>query len=223
MVPDVKHVQVTVSAGGREADVHPMYDLWANAPFIERATALQWNVAGDALGILHHAVGDVDAFEAAVAEIPQVVDYETVRDGPDAFYAYVRDETTDALADLLAPVAASSVVAVPPVRYRADGTVSVSLFGPAAELQAAVEAVPDPVEVSVDSVGGLGATTATVETRLTERQREAVRAAVDLGYYEVPREADHADVAEAIGCAPSTAAEHLRKAESAVLSSLFGR
>jgi predicted DNA binding protein len=223
VVPDVKHVQVTISADGREADVHPMYDLWANAPFVERATALQWNVAGDTLGILHYAVGDGDAFEAAVDRIPQVVDYEVVADGPDAFYAYVRDETTDALAALFAPVADSSVIVVPPVRYREDGTVSVSLFGPDAELQAAVEAVPDPIDVTVESVGGLGAAAATVETRLTERQREAVRAAVELGYYDVPREAGHEDVAAAIGCAPSTAAEHLRKAESTVLSSLFER
>jgi predicted DNA binding protein len=223
VVPDVKHVQATITADGREADVHPMYDLWANAPFVERATALQWNVAGDALGILHYAVGDVDAVEVAVADVPQVVDYEVAADGPDAFYAYVRDETTDALADLFAPLAESSVIAVPPVRYREDGSVSVSLFGPDAELQAAVDAVPDPVEVTVESVGGLEATAAAVGTRLTERQREAVRTAVELGYYEVPREAGHDDVAEAIGCAPSTAAEHLRKAESTVLSSLFGR
>ena len=199
-----------------------MYDLWANAPFVERATALQWNFTGDALGILHYAVGDADAFEAVVEGIPEVLGYEIERAGEDAFYVYVRDATTDALGDLFGPITRGGLIVVPPIRYHEDGTVTFSLFGPDAEIGAAVERVPDPVVVTVEEVSGLGATVAAAETLLTERQREAVQAAVELGYYEVPREAGHADVAAAIDCAPSTAAEHLRKAESRLVRSLFG-
>jgi hypothetical protein len=36
--------------------------------------------------------------------------------------------------------------------------------------------------------------------------------AVELGYYDTPREATHADIAEALGCAPNTAAITFRKA-----------
>jgi hypothetical protein len=216
----MKHVGVRITAGGREAEIHPMYDLWANAPFVERATALQWNFTGDALGILHHAVGDADAFETAVEGIPEVRDYDVVRTGNGAFYVYVRDATTDALADLFDPITRGGVVVVPPIRYHEDGTVTFSLFGPGTEIQSAVDAVPDPVEVTVEEVGGLAATAA-VETRLSRRQREAVEAAVELGYYEVPREAGHSEVAEALDCAPSTAAEHLRKAESTLVRSVF--
>lgn len=57
---------------------------------------------------------------------------------------------------------------------------------------------------------------------LTARQREAVEAALSLGYYDIPREASYEDVAEAMGCAPSTAAEHLRKAEGKLVGSAFG-
>lgn len=57
---------------------------------------------------------------------------------------------------------------------------------------------------------------------LSDRQREAVEAGLALGYYEVPREASHEDVAEAIDCAPSTAAEHRRKAEAKLLRSTVG-
>jgi hypothetical protein len=219
----MKHVRVRITARGREAEVHPMYDVWANAPFVRRAEALQWNYTGDALGILHYAVGDVDAFEAAVAEIPEVVDHDTVRVGDGAFYAYIRDSTTEALGDLFGPITRGALVAVPPIRYHEDGTVTVSLFGPDADIQAAVESVESPVDVTVEEVGGLAATTPAVEARLSERQRETVEAALDLGYYEVPREATHADVAETIDCAPSTAAEHLRKAESRLVASAFGR
>lgn len=218
----MKHVRVRITAGGREDEIHPMYDLWANAPFIERATALQWNFTGDALGILHYAVGDIGAFEAAVGGIPEVLDYDLERAGQDAFYVYIRDATTDALGDLFGPITEGGLIVVPPIRYHEDGTVTFSLFGPDAELQTAIESVPDPVDVTIEEVSGLETTAVAAETRLTGRQREAVGAAVGLGYYEVPREADHADVAAAIDCAPSTAAEHLRKAESKLVPSVFG-
>jgi predicted DNA binding protein len=33
--------------------------------------------------------------------------------------------------------------------------------------------------------------------------------ALELGYYETPREATHTNVAERLDCAPNTATEHL--------------
>ena len=218
----MKHVRVRITANGREAEIHPMYDVWANAPFIERATALQWNFTGDALGILHYAVGDADSFEAAVAAIPEVVGYDLVRAGEDAFYAYIRDEATDALGDLFDPITHGGLIVVPPILYHEDGTVSFSLFGPGAEIQTALGRVPEPVNVSIEEVGGLHGTLAAPETSLTGRQREAIEAAIELGYYEIPREAGHTDVASALECAPSTAAEHLRKAESKLVTSVIG-
>lgn len=219
----MKHVRVSITAGGREAEIHPMYDVWANAPFIERATALQWNFTGDALGILHYAVGDADAFEAAVEDIPEVLDYDLVRAGEDAFYVYVRDATTDRLAELFGPITQGGVVVIPPIRYREDGTVVFSLFGPDGEIQETLETVREPVEMTIEEISGLEATAAAVETHLTERQREALTTAVTHGYYDIPRESDHEDVAAAMDCAPSTASEHLRKAEATVMTSLFGQ
>jgi hypothetical protein len=199
-----------------------MYDLLANASFVERATALQWTFTGDAFAILHYVVGDHDAFVARVEDVPQVLDFETVRADDRSFYAYVQDATTESLRDLFGPVTGRPLLVVPPVEYNPDGTVSFSLFGPDEALQDALDAVPDPVDVTIERIGGLDRLAATVETRLSERQRDAVEAALSLGYYEVPRDVTHEAVAEALNCAPSTAAEHLRKAESRVLHALFG-
>ena len=217
----VKHVRVTLTARGREAEIHPMYDVLANAPFVERATALQWNFTGDALGILHYVEGDVDAFEAALVDVAPVVDYALEPVGERAFYAYVLDATTDALRDLFAPASVAGVVVVPPVVYREDGTVTLSVFGPSEAIQAGVEAVPSPVDLDVTEVGGLRGVPAIGESRLSERQREAAVAGVELGYYDVPRRATHEDVAAALDCAPSTAAEHLRKAEAKLVRSML--
>ncbi|MFB6352672.1 MAG: helix-turn-helix domain-containing protein [Halobacteriales archaeon] len=49
--------------------------------------------------------------------------------------------------------------------------------------------------------------------RLTDRQREVVRTAHSLGYYDVPRAASTEEVASELDLDPSTVAEHLQRAE----------
>ncbi|OYR50532.1 helix-turn-helix domain-containing protein [Halorubrum sp. Ea8] len=56
--------------------------------------------------------------------------------------------------------------------------------------------------------------------RLTDRQREVVRTAHRLGYFEYPREADAEAVAAAVGIARSTFAEHLAAAQRRVFDEL---
>jgi len=52
---------------------------------------------------------------------------------------------------------------------------------------------------------------------LTRRQSEVLLGAVAAGYYELPRRADVGTIARRLGIARSTAEEHLRAAESALL------
>lgn len=217
----MRSVRVTLDAGGREGEVHPMYDLLANAAFVERATALQWSFTDEKQALLHYVEGDHDAFREAVAETPEVIEVETAPAGDGAFYAFVKGEATERLNELFAAIVAVTAMPVPPIEYHPDGTVSFTIVGSGAEIQGAIEKVPDPVEVSVDEVGGMTAVPGLAETLLSTRQRGALEAALDLGYYEVPREASHEDVADTLGCAPSTAAEHLRKAESKVLRNVL--
>jgi predicted DNA binding protein len=55
---------------------------------------------------------------------------------------------------------------------------------------------------------------------LTDRQREVLDVALDLGYYEVPRRATHRDVAERLGLSVGTVSEHLQKIESRVFETV---
>jgi len=217
----MKHVRARLTTSGSNGGIHPVYDVLVTARYIERARALQWNFSGDELGILHHIRGEADAFEKQLQDTPEVLGYEIERTGDDEFYVYTRDETTEPLRALFGRVAEGGIIIVPPIVYRADGTVMLSLFGPDAAVQAAVENVPGPAALQVEAVTGLQSTGVTAETRLSTRQREAIVAALELGYYEVPREASHEEVAEAIDCAPSTAAEHLRKAESNLIEAVI--
>jgi predicted DNA binding protein len=220
-LPTVKRLRVSITADGREGEIHPMYGVMTRAPFVERATALQWNFTGDALGILHYVEGDADAVAEAADDVDAVIGYDVELVGDDAFYVYVRDATTDSLADLFGPVSRGGLVVVPPVVYRPDGTVTLTVFGPEAELQGAIGEIPDPVAVTIEAVGSLASSRVAPTARLTDRQREAAETALDLGYYDVPRTASHEAVADVLDCAPSTAAEHLRKAESKLLRAVL--
>lgn len=217
----MRRVSVTLDAHGQEAAVHPMYDVLANGEYVDHAIALQWSYTDERLAMLHYVEGDIDAFRANAAEVPLLVDLEVVPAGRDACYAFVSCETTGAMQQLFGPLHDSTAIPVPPVTYHSDGSVSFSIVGPSAELQVAIDSVPDPLTVRVDEIGGIATIPGLVETRLSPRQRQAITAAVKHGYYAIPREATHEDVAEAIDCAPSTAAEHLRKAEATVLQSVI--
>lgn len=217
----MKHVRLTLDAGGREADIHPMFALMSDSDHVERSTALQWNFTGDELGILHYVEGDADGFAAVVADVPEVVDFELTRASDGAFYAYISDELTPEARAMFEVLATGTAVVVPPVVYERDGTVSLSVFGPGEDIETAFDLVPDFVDVGVREVGGMAGLPGLHETALSDRQRRAVRAGLERGYYDVPRTASHEDVAAAIDCAPSTAAEHLRKAESKLLHSVL--
>lgn len=53
---------------------------------------------------------------------------------------------------------------------------------------------------------------------LTDRQREVVEVAYDLGYYDVPREISTEEIAAELEIDSSTVAEHLQRAERNLLS-----
>ncbi|WP_436935535.1 helix-turn-helix domain-containing protein [Halovenus marina] len=59
--------------------------------------------------------------------------------------------------------------------------------------------------------------------KLTERQREVVRTAYRMGYFEYPREANAGEVASELDIGTSTFTEHLNAAQSKLLDELLVR
>jgi hypothetical protein len=56
---------------------------------------------------------------------------------------------------------------------------------------------------------------------LTNRQREVLTAAVEMGYYEAGRDTSIADVGERVGISRTTAWEHLNRAERKVMAEVY--
>jgi predicted DNA binding protein len=204
-----------------EGAVHPIFDLLTRGDHVERVTGLDWNFSGDRLGILHYIEGEADAYVEDLESIPAVLDYDVARTDDEHFYVYHRCVVDGGARALFETFTQGSLLLVPPVEFGDDGSATFSLFGDDAEVQAAVESIPEPVAVEVHEVSGMAETPEVTAAALSARQREAVDVALALGYYHVPREASYEDVAAAMDCAPSTAAEHLRKAEATLVRSAF--
>jgi hypothetical protein len=188
---------------------------------IEWAELIQWNTAwGETNAQVFRVRGDPDAFRAKLAEREATVAYSVTDAVDGVFYCCVRDRLTPADRRYLGAFARGTVVVVPPVRFGPDGTTDLTRVGTAADLEAAVDALPAGMDATVRSVGPYRRRVGRVGARLTDRQREAVAAAVECGYYDSPREGTVAEVAAALDVAPGTAAEHLRKAEAAVMGDL---
>lgn len=201
--------------------VHPVFDMLTRSEHVELVNGLHWNFSEDVLGILHFVEGNLERYVAELESIPSVLDYDIARASSDHFYVYHRCVVDGGAQELFETFTRDTLLMVPPIEFSADGSATFSLFGDDAEVQTALDDVPEAIRIDVHEVSGIAETPEVTGATLTARQREAVEAALRLGYYDIPREASYEDVAETMGCAPSTAAEHLRKAEGKLVQAAF--
>jgi predicted DNA binding protein len=218
----MKHIGVTVRP---DLDRSPQFVAYLlESPDVTEARAVDWNRA-DAAATTHlYAIeGDADGFSEAATGTPGV---DSVRLGAVAestSYALlaVRDAVVPMFGHVEEALARAGLVVRRPLVYR-DGRIHGHVVGDAAALQGVLDGLPDALDVRIDEIGRFPSPRANPASRLSERQREALEAAADLGYYDQPREATHEDIAERLGCAPNTASEHLQKAEAKLVHAVIG-
>lgn len=207
-----------------EDATHPMHEFVAERPEYGPTRLLQWNPQDDGTTVfLFHVDGPRQPFLSTLddAETTEVANPSPAT-ATGGFYLYVQEELEGATLDLVSAFADENVVVIPPIVYDVDGTIKITIVGVAAAAQRAIDRTPDSVDVSVMHLWS-GANRAIHRGNgLTERQREVVTSAFEAGYYEEPREATIADVADRLDCALSTVAEHLRKAESTLVRREIG-
>jgi predicted DNA binding protein len=194
---------------------NPMHTFLMDHEEMHRADLLNWNTRDDDLDvILFRITGTRDPYTAALAEAPFIVDYETARIDDDSFYVYIEHETREVDCQFREPFLEKRVLVIPPIEYDEDGTTSVELVGRSEDVQELVDSIPEKIDVRIDQVGEYDRGLDHTSSLLTDRQQEAVQAAAEVGYYDLPREGTVEDVAAKLDCAPSTASTHLRKAQS---------
>jgi len=192
----------------------------ADSEHVHEARLEAFNIGGEEVTLLYRIDGDLAATRESLAEAPEVTAVSDSWVGPESGYLLVRfDPSQTVLGEhLFELLASSALVVLRPVVYR-EGTVRAQFVGEDAEIQTVMDHFPSSVDVEVHAITGTIPQPETAAEQLSERQREALRVALAVGYYDSPRRATHEDVADRLDCAPSTASEHLQKAEATLVRS----
>lgn len=198
---------------------HPMQQFLREGDAIEYEELLAWNLVPDrdVEFALFYVAGDLAAYRERIEQVDSVRRFSLTAVDEGSFYAFVCQETRDADVAFREAFADLELVVIPPLVYDHDGDLHVTLVGEADTFQRLLEGLPAEMDADVRSLGEYDRRHATVTGDLTDRQHEAVAAAVDLGYYDTPATASLEEVGAALDCAPSTASNLLSKAEAAVM------
>ncbi|MFB6207172.1 MAG: helix-turn-helix domain-containing protein [Haloglomus sp.] len=205
-----------------EGGIHPVDGRLAAASGVTRKLLHHLDTYADGAGaLLYRLRGDPEAAVAAI-QGDGLRDHDvTEPDEGDRFYCYVHLAASDAETPLLDLPCEHALIVETPIQFRDDGSLRVRIVGQHATLRDALTAVPDGVRVTVEEVGHYSPGRDDVRSLLTDRQREIFEAAVERGYYRIPRDITQTELASELDLAPSTVDEHLRKAESTMLSAIL--
>jgi len=210
----VKRVRITLDPP--EVALPPIYRRMTRGADLDAVRIENWNVSEPPTTFLLRLRGDYERFAEELAADDAVAEFELFPVDEASSYCYLTGEVDPASRALFENFTRGSLITVPPVECHGDGSSTFTIVGTDDDIQAAVDEVPEGASVTVEAVGGSRVRVASDSglDRLSARQREALAAAVVLGYYDQPREATTEDVAAELDCATATAAEHLRKAEA---------
>ena len=216
----MKYVSLALTQPPEERN--PMHSFVVETEGFEVSRLLEMNFLADGTQTsLFHVVGwPIEPYERALEATDAIHEYAISERPDETFYLYVHSGSSEQEIRLVEAAQREGLVGITPVEFRADGTIGFTVVGPGSVVDQALAEIPDPIGVDVESVGEYDARYSTSSGDLTERQFEAVDAAVTVGYYEEPRAGSVADVAAELDCAPGTAGELLRRAEARIMGDL---
>jgi predicted DNA binding protein len=214
----MRYVKVFMSPD--DGDLHPAAENLANNPKVTRQAIQHLNLLNDGTAVtLSRLRGDRAELERILSETEDIIRWDVSEAGDDlqAYIHFVPNATTLALMELTRE---HELVLDTPIEYNSDGSIRVSVIGQDDVVQEAIDHVPDNVRLELEQLSDYDPELRELSSLLTDRQREILDAAVEVGYYQVPRKATHEDIADLVGISTTTVGEHLRKIEARLLSEI---
>lgn len=208
----------------QEGGFHSISQRIAQETTFESEEVEQFNILEDGTAVvLCQVSGDLDRARELFGDHPDVLSSTITGEGDGAGLSYMHVRPPETITNLIELPREHEVVFDFPIEgIRAD-EIRVTMIGESDDtLQQAMADIPEEIDVMVERVRPYPSSPEKVSGMLTERQREILDIAVDLGYYQVPREATHADIAERAELDPGTVSEHMQKIESRVFDELAG-
>jgi predicted DNA binding protein len=211
---------VKVSVIPTEGDIDPVASAIEAHPSLTRESILHISRLNDGTAVLLTQIrGEEGALDSVLASSEEVLSYD-VYPQQDGLQAYVHTEPTAAAASLLELEQEHEFVLDMPIEYGPDGGLKVAVIGREETVRRAIEDIPEGIRVELEQLSDYDPELRELSSLLTDRQQELLDTATDLGYYEVPRQATHQDIADELELSTTTVGEHLRKIEARMLSEI---
>ena len=160
--------------------------------------------------------GDLDVARELLAGSPETIEYDIV--GEDGYgVLYLQCRTGGLVDDLLTILREHEIVLDWPIRYIDTGSehgLQLTVIGTSEAIRQAAGDVPDGISLKLERMGEYEPDMGKLSSILTERQETLFDLAVREGYYEVPRETTHQELAEELGLSTGTVSERLQRIES---------
>ncbi|ELZ05236.1 helix-turn-helix domain-containing protein [Natrialba asiatica] len=195
----------------------PLHRELCESPALDREIILGGQSVDGVETISSFVYGSPDAYESILAEQESVLEYDLTPD-EDGFFVYLRQELGPQGLSMMDSLAQDTVVIVPPIEFRSDQTMRMTVVGHPDDLRAVSDSIPEGISIEILKIGD---GVMTFETSISERQQDALRVAWDVGYFDVPRRNGIETVAAELDCAVSTASELLRRGEAHAISRLL--
>jgi hypothetical protein len=216
----MRYFDFTISP--EDGAIHPADKAIAREPGVTRDALMHVNALGDGTGVLlYRLTGDHESLTESIDESDAVLAWDLLDVQDDVFHLYLHVPPGQPAGSLMALAQKYALIIDTPLKYTDQGGLRTTIVGTHEMLRQALSETPDGIRFAVEQAGQYSPDREDILSILTERQHEVFETAIREGYYEIPREATHEDIADSLGCAPSTVDEHLRKAESRVLSALM--
>ena len=204
----------------RESIRHPMHQFVVDNDGYTETRLLGSSLAdGEHTAIFHVNGWPPDPYETALRKLDSFKDCVLSEHADRTFSVYVRETLSSVDQDITGTFDRRGLVTMYPIVFTGEGSLEIQLVGPAEVLQSALDGTPEGTAIEIKELGDYNTRRVGDLPSLTDRQFEALAAAVDCGYYQDPREGTVTAVANALDCSTSTAAEHLRRAERRIMQS----
>lgn len=218
--PIVRYVRTVLIPTDRP--LHPFDQRLAEADDVTRKRLYHLNLLDDGTAIsLYEMTGNADrvrdlAEDADFYDSQISTDRETVT-------LYAHFDPSDVMVELLSLFREHELILDLPLEYTERGGLRAMVIGEMATIREVMPKLPDDLAVKLEQTGEYEPDSDVAFAALTQRQQEILLTALELGYYEFPRQATQEDIADELDRTVATIGEHLRRIESTVLSTVAPR
>jgi hypothetical protein len=186
----------------------------------EEVVYFNWR-ADELLWVIYRVtVGNSVTVTRALDRDETVLIYDIIKRSDDNCYLFIHAVQSELMGNLLSIANRLAVIIDCPFRWTDDG-LHITLAGQIEDLQDAHDQLSECIEISVNWLGRFEPDHTGALAQLTDRQRQALETAYELGLYETPRETSYEEIAAELDCVPSAANDLLRRTESQLIGALL--